>query len=247
MIFGQLSLIGGLAADGLFTPAIITRGAARAQSIFARRRYNSRIDPLRRSLCMEPYIYGALIGLAGAAALTLLYVLAVGGGSLARLGLACQAFNKVMGSPEIAAKVDPILNPPPPPPPVPPKLSGEPLRLLALLQREGRLLDFLLEDVAGATDEQLGAGVREVHKKSRAVVKEHLTLEPVLPGEEEAGVTVPAGFDPSAVRLTGNVTGQPPFQGVLKHHGWRVTAYRLPAPPAGSDDLVVAPAEVELP
>jgi Domain of unknown function (DUF2760) len=195
---------------------------------------------------MEPYIYGGLIALAGIAVLMLLYLLAVGGGSLARLGLACQAFNKVMGSAEVAAKIDPILNPPPPPPPTPPKLSGEPLRLLALLQRDGRLLDFLLEDVSGASDNDLGAGVREVHKKSRAVIQEHLTLEPVLPGEEEGPVTVPAGFDPSAVRLTGNVTGQPPFAGVLKHHGWRVTAYRLPAQ-AGQDDLVVAPAEVELP
>jgi Domain of unknown function (DUF2760) len=58
---------------------------------------------------------------------------------------------------------------------------------------------------------------------------------------------VPAGFDPSAIRLTGNVTGNPPFRGVLKHHGWRVKSYHLPAPPAGSDDLVVAPADVELP
>jgi len=197
---------------------------------------------------MEPYIYGALIGLAGAAVLNLLYALAVGGGSLARLGLACLAFNKVMGNAEVAAKIEPILNPPPPPPPVPPKLSGEPLRLLALLQRdEGRLLDFLLEDISGASDDQIGAGVREIHKKAQAAIKELLTLEPVLAGEEGSTVTVPAGFDPSAVRLTGNVTGQPPFMGVLKHHGWRVTAYRLPAPPAGSDDLVVAPAEVDLP
>ena len=121
---------------------------------------------------MEPYVYGALIG------------------------LACRAFNKVLGDADVAKKVEPILNPPPP---EPPKLSGEPLRLLALLQREGRLLDFLLEDISAATDQQIGAGVREVHKKARAVLQEHLTLEPVLPGEEEANVRVPAGFDPSAV------------------------------------------------
>ena len=40
------------------------------------------------------------------------------------------------------------------------KPTAEPLRLLALLQREGRLVDFLLEDIQGATDEQIGAGVR---------------------------------------------------------------------------------------
>ena len=34
------------------------------------------------------------------------------------------------------------------------------LRLLALLQREGRLVDFLMEDIAGATDQQIGMGGR---------------------------------------------------------------------------------------
>jgi hypothetical protein len=195
---------------------------------------------------MEPYQI-VLITLAAAAAVKLLVLLVAGGGSLARLGPATRAFFKVMGDPAAAEKVRLVLTPPPPEPAKPPRLSGEPLRLLAILQREGRLLDFLLEDVAAASDEQLGAGVRELHRKGQQAVKEHLTLERVMAGEEEQTVVVPAGFDPSAVRLTGNVTGEPPFKGVLKHHGWRVKAYKLPAPPAGQDDLVVAPAEVELP
>jgi hypothetical protein len=181
------------------------------------------------------------------AALKLALIFVLGGFSFARFGLALRAYFKVLGNPDVAKKVEPLLVTAPPEPVRAPKLSGEPLRLLALLQREGRLLDFLLEDVSGATDEQIGAGVRDIHKKSQAVLKEHLTLEPVLPGQEEAPVDVPAGFDPSAVRLTGNVTGQPPFRGVLKHHGWRAKGYRLPPPPAGVDELVVAPAEVELP
>jgi hypothetical protein len=136
---------------------------------------------------------------------------------------------------------------PPPPPPPPPKRSAEPLRLLTLLQREGRVLDFFLEDISGAGDEQVGAGVRELHRKAQAALKEHLTLEPVLPQAEGEAVEVPPGFDPSAVRLTGNVTGQPPFRGTLQHHGWRVKDYNLPAPPEGQDPFVIAPAEVDLP
>jgi uncharacterized protein DUF2760 len=136
---------------------------------------------------------------------------------------------------------------PPPPPPPPPKRSAEPLRLLALLQREGRVLDFFLEDISGANDEQVGAGVRELHRKAQAALKEHLTLEPVLPQAEGETVEVKPGFDPSAVRLTGNVTGQPPFRGTLQHHGWRVKDYHLPAPPEGQDPFVIAPAEVDLP
>jgi hypothetical protein len=151
----------------------------------------------------------------------------------------------VLGEPDFAARVQPLLLPPPPPEPV--KRSAEPLRLLALLQREGRLLDFLLEDISQVEDDQqIGAGVRELHRQAQAAIKEHLDLEPVLPNREDDPVTVPAGFDPSAIRLTGNVSGQPPFKGVLKHHGWRVKDYRLQAPPKGSDEFVVAPAEVEI-
>jgi hypothetical protein len=140
-----------------------------------------------------------------------------------------------------------VRKPAPPPPPPPPKRSAEPLRLLALLQREGRVLDFFLEDISAASDEQVGAGVRELHRKAQAALKEHLTLEPVLPQAEGETVEVPPGFDPSAVRLTGNVTGQPPFRGTLQHHGWRVKDYHLPAPPEGQDPFVIAPAEVDLP
>jgi hypothetical protein len=194
----------------------------------------------------EPWVIVSLT-LAGVVVLALLVLLALGGGSLARLGLAWQAFRRVLGDPAVAQKVQPLLAPPVPEEKKPPRLSGEPLRLLTLLQREGRLLDFLLEDISGAGDEQLGAGVRELHKKAQQVLREHLTLEPVLPQSEGATVEVPPGFDPSAVRLTGNVTGHPPFKGTLQHHGWRVKGYNLPAPPAGQDELVVAPAEVELP
>ncbi|MFL5331534.1 MAG: DUF2760 domain-containing protein [Gemmataceae bacterium] len=128
----------------------------------------------------------------------------------------------------------------------PTKPSGAPLRLLALLQREGRLLDFLLEDIAAYQDAQIGAAVRDIHREAQKALREHLTLEPILSGQEGDRVNVPAGFDPSAIRLTGNVTGQPPFKGTLQHHGWRVKSMRLSEPHAGQDEFVVAAAEVHL-
>lgn len=131
-------------------------------------------------------------------------------------------------------------------PPPPPRPTAEPLRLIALLQKEGRLVDFLLEDVSGASDAQLGAGVREIHRKCQKLLNEHLVLEPVMGQNEGDQATVPAGFDPSAVRLTGNVTGQPPFTGTLQHRGWRVKEIKLAKPPAGQDEFVIMPAEVEL-
>jgi hypothetical protein len=195
---------------------------------------------------MESYQI-VLLTAAAVLAVELLIILILGKGSLAHLGLACKAFSRILGDAASAQRIRPLLEPSAPEEAKPARLSPEPLRLLALLQREGRLLDFLLEDISAATDDQIGAGVRELHRQAQAVIKEHLVLEPVLAKSEGETVEVPAHFDPSAIRLTGNVTGQPPFRGILQHHGWRVKNYTLPAPPEGQDLLVLAPAEVELP
>ena len=134
---------------------------------------------------------------------------------------------------------------PPPPPPKPTTEAA--VQLLALFQREGRLVDFLREDIQPYEDSQIGAAVREIHKACRQVLAEHLTLEPVLNGQEGDEVTVPQGFDPSAIRVTGNVSGEPPFRGSLRHTGWRAAQVKLPTQPAGQDPKIVAPAEVEIP
>lgn len=80
------------------------------------------------------------------------------------------------------------------------------------------------------------------------MLDDYLSIEPVLDGAEESSVLVPADFDPAAVRLIGNVDAKPPFQGMLKHHGWRVRSVRLPVLPTPRDDSsVLSPAEVEIP
>jgi hypothetical protein len=125
--------------------------------------------------------------------------------------------------------------------------AGPDLRVLAVLQRDGRLIDFLREDIDGYSDDQIGAAVRDIHRGCRRALNEYLTIEPVLNAAEEAPVTVPADFDPAAIRLIGHVDGKPPFRGVLKHHGWRVKTATLPALPGPRDDSqILAPAEVEI-
>lgn len=150
----------------------------------------------------------------------------------------------------LKGKIDAALGTSTPPAPTspaaPPKPSGEPLRLLAVLQAEARLVDFLMEDLSAATDEQIGMGVREVQKKAAAALKKLVTFEPVMGGTEGDRVTVPQGFDPSAVRLTGNVTGDAPYSGELQHAGWRVKAYTLPGLADGHDPMVIQPAEVQV-
>jgi hypothetical protein len=163
----------------------------------------------------------------------------------ARLGLAF----RVLGNATLAAKVAALEAPAVVEKPVaapPEKVHASGLAVLALLQREGRLVDFLQEDVAAFSDAEIGAAARVVHAGSRKVLAQYLTLEPVLKDSEGAAVTVPAGFDAQRIRLTGNVAGQPPFHGALKHHGWVATSVRFPAAPGTLDPRVIAPAEVEL-
>jgi hypothetical protein len=120
------------------------------------------------------------------------------------------------------------------------------LQLLGLLQREGRLVDFLSEDIDGYDDASIGAAVRDIHKGCKKVLSEAFGVEPVLQADEDEAVTVDTGFDPARIRLVGNVTGSGPFKGTLRHHGWRAARVSLPALNDGLDATIVAPAEVEL-
>jgi hypothetical protein len=168
-----------------------------------------------------------------------LYVLAVSGGSLGRYFQARGIARRWLRDPDFAAKVDALNKPPKP--------SAEPVRFLILLQREGRLVDFLLEDIQAYSNDQVGAAVRDIHRSCQKALRDHLVLEAVLGEAEDSPVEIPVAFDPSAIRLTGNVTGQPPFKGILRHHGWRVKEIKLNPAPEGQDPFVLHPAEVELP
>ena len=120
------------------------------------------------------------------------------------------------------------------------------VQMLTLLQRDGRLIDFLTEDISIYPDVQLGAAVRTIHETCRQVLDHYVKLEPILNSEEDQPVTVQAGFDPAAIKLIGNVAGEPPVRGVLRHKGWRVKEVNLPPLPQGAGRMVVTPAEVEL-
>lgn len=156
-----------------------------------------------------------------------------------RFWLALRTFWRTLTEADFAARVEPLFSDRP---------TGPDLRILAVLQRDGRLVDFLEEDIDGYGDAEIGAAVRDIHRGCRKALHDYLAIEPVLAGAEESSVRIPADFDPAAVRLIGNVDAKPPFQGVLKHHGWRVRSVRLPVLPVARDDSsVLSPAEVEIP
>ena len=190
---------------------------------------------------------------------------------LARLSLAFGSFFSILSRPDFAADVQrlrdegwpapapapvqapapaPVVAPAPvAPPPAPvPQLASETaaLQLLGLLQREARFVDFVQEDIQGYGDAEIGAAARVVHEGCRKVLREHFTLEPVRAEAEGSRLTLQPGFDAAAVRVSGNVVGQPPFTGTLAHRGWRATGTRLPRLAPNHDASIVAQAEVEL-
>ena len=128
-----------------------------------------------------------------------------------------------------------------------PPSTASALQMLAILQREGRLIDFLQEDLSLYEDDQIGAAVRSIHAGCKGALESHVKLEPVVSDEEGSTITVAPGFDAHAIRLTGNVAGEPPFRGVVRHRGWRAVKVDLPQTMAGQNtQSVVAAAEVEV-
>jgi hypothetical protein len=174
----------------------------------------------------------------------------------ARLGMAFRLLFDATFAGHVQAGLKRLENKPVEPGPRPAKAAGveaapervhaSGLLVLSALQREGRLIDFLQQDVAGFSDEDIGAAARVVHAGCSRALKQYLDFAPAISADEGSTTTVPKGFDAQRIRLTGNITGQPPFQGTVKHHGWIAREIRLPALSESLDPRVVAPAEVEL-
>lgn len=120
------------------------------------------------------------------------------------------------------------------------------LQLLGLFQQEARFIDFIQEDVTAYSDAQVGAAVRVVHDGCKKVLSTHFNITPVRQEQESSRITLAKGFDPTSVRLTGNIVGEAPFTGTLIHRGWQVSKVKLPKLAQGHNVNIVAAAEVEL-
>ena len=126
-----------------------------------------------------------------------------------------------------------------------PKASDGALQILQILQRDSRLIDFLMEDIASYSDDQVGAAVRELHDQCRDAVARYVTLQPVIDGVEGTFTQAPSK-DPNVVKFIGNVPAKPPSGGTLRHKGWRAAKVDLPALTGKQDANIIAPAEIEI-
>lgn len=131
-----------------------------------------------------------------------------------------------------------------------PEVDAHLVQFLGLLQEKGRFLDFVMDDIAGYSNDQVGAAARVVHQGCSRVVRDSFAVAPVHPGEEGNQVTLESGYNATEYRAVGTLAGSPPFHGTLLHKGWKASKVDLPRlveKRAGAGEaLVIAPAEVEV-
>jgi hypothetical protein len=120
------------------------------------------------------------------------------------------------------------------------------LHLLSAFQREGRLVDFFAEDLSLYEDAQIGAAVRSIHENCKKTVEKYISPKPVIDKDEGDTITVHPDFDPDSIKLTGNVTGDPPFKGIVRHKGWQASKPDIPTLSGSKESKIIAPAEVEI-
>jgi Domain of unknown function (DUF2760) len=170
---------------------------------------------------------------------------------LSRIASAFRSFFSILFSgqlPDDIAREFGFEKPQPPPVVEMPKVSDGALQMLNILQRDSRLIDFLMEDISAYADDQVGAAVRALHDDCRASLLRHLTLTPVIDGVEGTFQKLDASKtpDPNRIKLIGNVpaNGKAPG-GTLRHRGWLASSVNLP--PLGKQDAsVLTPAEIEV-
>ena len=167
---------------------------------------------------------------------------------------AWKAFMMVLKGEELVPKSSLHLAPTPTPKPaaplkpelMPERFEEGAMYTLLLLQREGRLIDFLQESIDGYADDQIGAAVRQIHGDCQAALNHHFSIQPVRSEDEQSQVEIPDGFDATELRLTGNLPESGPYKGALAHRGWRADKVNLPQRTGAVNTTIIQPAEVEV-
>jgi len=124
--------------------------------------------------------------------------------------------------------------------------SAPAVQVLGLLQKDGRFVDFIMEDLSAYSDQDVGAAVRDIHAGCRKVLNKYFSVVKIYSQGEGSRVQVEEGFDPSKIEIQGDISGKTRFSGELLHGGWYAQNIQLPTVAEGADDKVIAPAQVEV-
>lgn len=122
------------------------------------------------------------------------------------------------------------------------------VELLGLLQKKGRFIDFLKDDITQYPDPQVGAAARIVHQGCASVLDEYFDIKPIMDKSEGSHISLGEEYDSKSFRIIGKIKEQAPYEGTLMHHGWLTSRVELPELTESNANTkgVIAPAEVEL-
>lgn len=180
------------------------------------------------------------------------------------IGLAFKSFFKILSDAGFAQKVNALFHSASDSKIIEPKDSGpkvekapiiiekrptrsDAVTLLSALQRDARLVDFLMENIKDYDDAQIGAAVRDVHKKSKDVLQKMFAIESASNLTEGNNIKVPENFDQGQYTLIGKISGTGPFNGTVEHAGWKITKSDIPIWNGTPDSAtIIAPIEVEV-
>jgi hypothetical protein len=79
-------------------------------------------------------------------------------------------------------------------------------------------------------------------------LNEHFKISPISDAEDRSQITLPADYAADEYRLTGKISGNPPFKGTLLHKGWKADSVKLPRIVNTNENCLpsIAPAQVEV-
>ena len=117
------------------------------------------------------------------------------------------------------------------------------LTLLAVMQKESRILDLIFDDLDGYSDEQIGGASRQVLRDLRDCLDSHVKIESLIDEKEGDVVQIPDAASPIRWKVLGDASAQ---TGTLTHAGYVARKISLPEWTGTEENAsIIAPAEVD--
>jgi Domain of unknown function (DUF2760). len=117
------------------------------------------------------------------------------------------------------------------------------LTLLAVMQKESRILDLIFDDLDGYSDEQIGGASRQVLRDLRDCLDSHVKIESLVDKQEGDVVQIPDAASPIRWKVIGDASAQ---SGTLTHAGYVAKKVALPEWTGTEENAsIIAPAEVD--
>lgn len=122
-------------------------------------------------------------------------------------------------------------------------ISDDLLVFLRLLQEEGRLIDFLKQDITTYDDSQVASASRVVHRGCSSIINKYLSIATVIDSEENSTIDFPKDLLDGSIKVQGK-NGE---KIRVIHQGWKLISANIPeiVRDLDAEELLIVPAEGE--